>query len=40
MKSKLKSRFLCATYIQDSYSQLHILTQGNSTVEEYAKEFK
>jgi len=40
MKSKLRSRFLPATYIQDSYSQLHNLTQGNLTIEEYTREFE
>ena len=40
MKSKLKSRFLPATYLQDSYSQLHNLTQGNLTIEEYTREFE
>ena len=40
MKSKLKSRFLPATHFQDSYSQLHNLTQGNLTVEEYTREFE
>jgi len=40
MKSKLKSRFLPAMYLQDSYSQLHSLTQGNLIVEEYIREFE
>ena len=35
MKAKLKSRFLPPTYIQDSYSQFHNLTQGGLNVEEY-----
>jgi len=29
MKSKLKARFLPPTYVQDCYSQLHHLNQGN-----------
>jgi len=40
MKSKLNSRLLPATYLQDSYSQLHNLTKGNLTVEEYTREFE
>jgi len=40
MKAKLKSRFLPPTYIQDSYSQLHNLTQGSLNVEEYTREFE
>jgi len=40
MKLKLKSRFLPATYLQDSYSQLHNITQVNLTVEEYTREFE
>ena len=40
MKSKLKSRFLPVVYLQDSYSQLHNLTQGNLTFEEYTREFE
>ena len=40
MKSKLRSRFPPLTYIQDSYSQLHNLTQGNLNVEEYTHEFE
>jgi len=39
-KSKLKSSFLPATHFQDSYSQLHNLTQGNLTVEEYTRVFE
>jgi len=35
MKSKLKARFLPPTYVQDCYSQLHNLNQGNLSVEEY-----
>ena len=40
MKFKLKSRFLRAIYLQDSYSQLHNLTQGNLIIEEYISKFK
>ena len=40
MKSKLKDRFLPSSYHQDSYSQLHNLTQGSMSVEEYAREFE
>jgi len=40
MKSKLKAHFRPPTYVQDCYSQLHNLTQGNLNVEEYTHEFK
>jgi len=40
MKSKLKSQFLPPTYVQDSYSQLHNLSQGNLNVDEYTREFE
>ena len=40
MKSKLKARFLPPTYVQDCYSQLHHLNQGNLSVEEYTREFE
>jgi len=40
MKTKLKARFLPPSYLQDSYSQLHNLTQGNMSVEEYIREFE
>ena len=40
MKSKLKNRFLPPSYVQDNYSQLYSLTQGNTSVEEYTREFK
>ena len=40
MKAKLKSGFLSPTYIQDSYSQLHNVSQGNLNIEEYTCEFK
>jgi len=33
MKTKLKSRFLPSSYVQDSYGQLHNLTQGSTSVE-------
>ena len=39
MKSKLKASFLPPIYVQDCYSQLHNLTQGNLNVEEYTREF-
>jgi len=39
MKSKLKGRFLPASYLQDSYA-LHKFTQRNMIVEEYTREFK
>jgi len=40
IKSKLKARFLPSSYIQDSYSQLHNLAQGNMSVNEYTREFE
>ena len=40
MKSKLKAHFLPPTYVQHCYSQLHNLTQGNMSVEEYTREFE
>ena len=40
MKSKLKGHLLPPTYVQYNYSQLHNLTQGNMSVEEYAREFE
>jgi len=40
MKSKLKARFLPSTYVQDCYSQLHHLNQGNLGVEEYIVSLK
>ena len=40
MKSKLRAHFLPPTYVQDCYSQLHNLTQGNKSVEEYRREFE
>jgi len=39
MKAKLKAHFLPPSYIQDNYSQLHNLVQGNMSVEEYTREF-
>ena len=36
----MKSRFLLATHLQHSYSQLYNLTQGNLTFEEYTREFE
>ena len=38
MKAKLKSPFLPPTYVQDRYSELYNLTQGNLNVEEYTRE--
>ena len=38
MTSKLKAHFLPPTDVQDCYSQLHNLTQGNLSVEEYTRE--
>jgi len=40
MKSKLKAQFLPPTYVQDCYSQLHHLNQGNFSMEEYTREFE
>ena len=40
IKSKLKARFLHPSYVQDSYSQLHKLTQGDMSIGEYTSEFK
>jgi len=40
MKSKLNAQFFPPTYVQDCYSQLHNLTQGNLSVEEYTREFE
>jgi len=40
MKAKLKARFLPPSYVQDSYSQLHNLTQGSMSVDEYTREFE
>jgi len=40
MKSRLKSQFPPPTYVQDCYSQLHQLNQGNLSVEEYSREFE
>jgi len=39
MKAKLKDQFL-SPYLQDNYSTLHHLQQGNLSVEEYTREFK
>jgi len=39
MKTKLKFWFLCSSYVQDSYAQLHNLTQGSMSVDEYIREF-
>jgi len=40
MKAKLKAWFLPPSYVQDSYSQLHNLTQGNTSVDKYTREFE
>jgi len=40
MKAKLKAWFLPRSYVQDNYSQLHNLTQGNMSVDEYTREFE
>jgi len=40
MKSKLKARPLPHTDVQDCYSQLHNLTQGNLNADEYTREFE
>jgi len=40
MKAKMKARFLPPSYLQDNYSQLHNLTQGDMSVNEYTREFK
>jgi len=40
MKSKLEAWFLPPTYVQDYFSQLHHLNQGNLGVEEYTREFE
>jgi len=40
MKAKLKARFMPSSHIQDSCSQLHNLTQGGMSVDEYTREFE
>nr|GEV60836.1 hypothetical protein CTI12_AA531400 [Tanacetum cinerariifolium] len=40
MKAKMKQKFLPTYYIQNSFSQLHSLRQGNGTAEEYSCEFE
>jgi len=40
MKSKLKAQFLPSSYIKDSYSQLHNLTQGELNVAQYTREYE
>jgi len=44
MKSKLGSQPLCMfkiiIYVQDNYSQLNNLSQGNMSVDEYTRQFK
>jgi len=38
MKVKLKARFLPPSYLQDNYSQLHNLVEGDMSVDEYTTE--
>jgi len=38
MKEKLKDQFLPRSYLQDNYSKLHHIQQGNLNVEEYPRE--
>ena len=40
MKTELKAWFLPSSYNQDSYAQLHNLTQGSMSVDEYTREFE
>jgi len=40
MRAKMKARFLPPSYLQDNYSHLHNLTQGDMSVDEYTKEFE
>ncbi|GKC10215.1 transposon ty3-I gag-pol polyprotein [Tanacetum coccineum] len=40
MKAKMKQKFLPTYYVHNSFSQLHSLRQGTSTVEEYSREFE
>jgi len=40
MKAKLKARLLPSLYIQDNYAELHNLTQGSMSVDEYTREFE
>jgi len=40
MKTKLKARSLPPMYVQDCYSQLHNLNQGNLSAEQYTRKFK
>jgi len=40
MKAKLKARFLPTSHVQDNYSQLHNLVQGEMSVDEYTREFE
>jgi len=40
MMSKLKKRFLPPYYPQDNYSQLHNLTQGSMSIEDYTREIE
>ena len=40
MKKLLKEKFLPSYYMQDNFSKFHHLEQGNSSVEEYAREFE
>jgi len=40
MKYKIKAQFLRPTYVQDYYSQVHHLNQGNLSIEEYIRELE
>jgi len=40
MKAKLKAQVLPLSYVQDNYPQFHNLTQGNTSVDEYTREFE
>jgi len=40
VKTKLKRQFLPSSYIHDSYAQLHNLTQGSMSLDEYTREFE
>ncbi|KAJ0442056.1 putative nucleotidyltransferase, Ribonuclease H [Helianthus annuus] len=40
MKKLLREKFMPTYYLQDNFSQLHVLKQGNKSVEEYSQEFE
>jgi len=40
LKVKLKASLLPSSYVQESYAQLHNLTQGSINVDEYTREFE